>query len=146
MDSGHMVPMDVPEVALDMMRLFLYGGQGAFQYSPQQLARAESNPQCPSCPACPTNMSNYDAETRASIVTDEDEDSKGSAMNNPAIFIGVGLGVLCIGAAFVLIRRSKYRSLSTGTTYDLEMRGGTYFDDPDGSGVAAKAANGFRER
>jgi hypothetical protein len=145
MDSGHMVPMDVPEVALDMMRLFLYGGNSAFQYSPQQLARAETNAECPSCPICPTNASNYDADTRASIATD-DEYSKGSSMNNTTIFIGVGLGVLFLGVAYALYRRSKYSSLSTGATYDLEMRGGTYFDDPDGSGGAVKAADGFRER
>jgi carboxypeptidase D len=35
MDSGHMVPMDVPEVALDMIRTFLF--QGSFQQSIQNL-------------------------------------------------------------------------------------------------------------
>jgi hypothetical protein len=116
-----MVPINVPEVPLDMMRLFLYGGQGAFQYSPQQLASAASNPQCPSCPVCPTNMSNYNSER---LVKDDDEDSKRSSMKTTAIFIGGGLGVLFLGAALALHRCSKYRSLFTGVIYDLEMRRG----------------------
>lgn len=52
MDSGHMVPMDLPEVSLDMMRTFVYGGEGAFQFSPQKLnCNAKASDEC----ACPSN-------------------------------------------------------------------------------------------
>lgn len=52
MDSGHMVPMDLPEVSLDMMRTFVYGGEGAFQFSPQKLnCNGKGNDEC----VCPSN-------------------------------------------------------------------------------------------
>ena len=55
--SGHMVPMDVPEVALDMMRVFMY--ETSFQSSEQDLQRAieKAGAECPACPTCPDSSS-----------------------------------------------------------------------------------------
>ena len=125
LESGHMVPMDVPEVALDMMRLFLYGGEGAFQYSPQNLGRsiADVNSQCPTCPTCPANTTNYEMDRAASVAT-------GSGVKgNPQLWIGVALGAVCL-VGLLIYQRQRYGSRNLVATYDLEMRGGTYFDDP----------------
>ncbi|CAB9528530.1 Pheromone-processing carboxypeptidase KEX1 [Seminavis robusta] len=144
MDSGHMVPMDVPEVALDMMRLFLYGGQGAFQYSPQNLDRlANTDRQCPSCPVCAANITNIEIDARSGAETGGGNDDK-SAADNINLLVGLGFGAVVIVVAIGLHRRSKYGNHSNVSTYDLEMRGGTYFDDPDTNGD--KTASNFGER
>ena len=130
MDSGHMVPMDVPDVALDMMRLFIYGGDGAFKYSPQTLHRdIETNKECPACPMCPANITNYeiDSITAASgIGHDGGYGGRGMAK----VGVGLGLASALLVGIFVFARRTRYAKHSQAPTYDLEMRGGTYFDDP----------------
>jgi hypothetical protein len=58
LDSGHMVPMDVPEVSLDMMRAFMF--RESFQSYKQELGamtqeesdQKRGNPTCPVCPQC----------------------------------------------------------------------------------------------
>ncbi|KAG7359726.1 serine carboxypeptidase [Nitzschia inconspicua] len=53
LDSGHMVPMDVPDISLDMIRMFMY--HQSFQSYKQEigtLSADESNPSCPICPTC----------------------------------------------------------------------------------------------
>lgn len=55
MNSGHMAPLDQPEICLDMMKTFMYGK--LFTSSQQKLDRAvpgESNDSGPACEACPT--------------------------------------------------------------------------------------------
>lgn len=52
-DSGHMVPMDQPEISLDMMRVLALGG--SFQNSGQQIERSDprASGTCEPCPNCP---------------------------------------------------------------------------------------------
>ena len=127
MDSGHMVPMDVPDVALDMMRLFVYGGAGAFKYSPQTLHReVENNGACPLCPACPANSTNYQVDS----ISAAGGEGGGAGNGMAKLGVGVALAGLLFVSAFFLARRSRYSKHSQAATYDLEMRGGTYFDDP----------------
>ena len=63
LDAGHMVPMDVPEVALDMMKAFLYPKSssnnkrkkhGPFATYAQglPLSLEQADPSCPDCPSC----------------------------------------------------------------------------------------------
>ncbi len=67
LDAGHMVPMDVPEVALDMMKAFLYPTYfsknnkknkkltGPFSTYAQELPLSleQADPSCQACPDCP---------------------------------------------------------------------------------------------
>jgi carboxypeptidase D len=149
LDSGHMVPMDLPDVALDMMRLFMYGGDGAFQYSPQSLDRsADINHNCPSCPVCPTNFTNYDhAADDGRASTDGGGSTSGIfSPTKSRLWIGISLGAMFIVGLYLLkLQRSRYANRSTVASYDLEMRGGTYFDDPDGTGAAVSSSGSFRE-
>jgi carboxypeptidase D len=67
LDAGHMVPMDVPEVALDMMVTFLYAdssshSKGTFATYKQVITpivqddyQSGGGASCPTCPACPTH-------------------------------------------------------------------------------------------
>jgi len=57
--AGHMVPMDVPQVALDMMMTFLYNpNEGAFDTYAQTLTMAleSRDASCPSCRTCPAQQ------------------------------------------------------------------------------------------
>jgi len=124
--------MDVPDVAIDMIRLFVYGGEGAFQYSPQHLDRATEGGQCPSCPTCPTNVTNYAIESLESTNSGADYGGEALSKNQQMQIVGGAvLGVVCLIGALLWYRRSRYKNRTAVATYDLEMRGGTYFDDPD---------------
>ena len=88
LDSGHMVPMDVPNVSLDMMKTFVF--QGNFDNYEQNLDALPKGTQgtcpkcpeisggsggatdaaadaaadaCPTCPVCPTNDDHNNVET-----------------------------------------------------------------------------------
>ena len=52
LDSGHMVPMDVPDVSLDMLRIFVSGKSfGDYEQDIVGLAKGEAGGNCPVCPA-----------------------------------------------------------------------------------------------
>lgn len=138
MDSGHMVPMDKPELALDMMKLFMYGGDGAFQFSPQNLNRAlDVDGQCETCPTCPTNTTNYDRDSTSNAAVGP----AGAASNSTTtqIWAAVGLAAVFLVGLFVFQRR-RYGARNLVATYDLEMRGGTYYDDPPEETAGAKGS------
>ncbi|CAB9507783.1 Pheromone-processing carboxypeptidase KEX1 [Seminavis robusta] len=148
MDSGHMVPMDVPEVSLDMMRLFVFGGEGAFQYSPQALDRSiKTDGTCPSCPVCPANITNFQIDSLSKGSEDTDD---ASSADNTKLYVGLGLLAGVIVVVIGLQFRSKRKTRVNGASYDLEMRGGTYFDEPEPADGAStdgdKSASNFRER
>jgi carboxypeptidase D len=134
LDSGHMVPMDVPDVALDMMRLFVYGGSNAFKYSPQNLNRAVDTAECPACPTCDTSISNFEVDTS------EGEESESIGISSVGVGVAL-LGATLLGALF-MARRSRQKRNTASTSYDLEMRGGTYFDDPPDTDINEGDANG----
>jgi carboxypeptidase D len=82
LESGHMAPLDQPEICLDMMTTFMYGQ--SFQSSQQTLSRSlETNdPSCPICPQCPapttvqssddSSESNDDKSSSSAIVENDD--------------------------------------------------------------------------
>jgi carboxypeptidase D len=79
LNGGHMVPMDIPAVALDMMQVFMQTSMAAstsFDSSLQNLraktpgGAAGGDTGCPDCPTCPAGP------------TDEDNDDTGAAGSN----------------------------------------------------------------
>lgn len=52
LDSGHMVPLDVPDVSLDMIRTFMHGG--SFRSYHQNIKAVIDGGQGGACPACPS--------------------------------------------------------------------------------------------
>lgn len=60
MDAGHMVPMDVPGISLDMMKIFVH--QGSFRQSQQHLGQQEDQNTCPVCPTCQIRDSGASSE------------------------------------------------------------------------------------
>ena len=75
-DSGHMVPLDIPDVALAMMQNLMQGK--SFDSSKQALQSAADPPDGPSCPTCPTcpaaAPTNDDCPICPSSTDDDDDD------------------------------------------------------------------------
>lgn len=136
--SGHMVPMDVPNVALDMMRIFMYGK--SFESAVQDLGRSqdEATADCPACPACPqeparTAVNSSDATAKTPGSQDDDSNSVMRYVVEHS-WIGAVLAVSVFLGAFLYVRR-RQRVPAVATTYgNLEMKEGTrYTDRPEGS-------------
>ena len=71
LDSGHMVPLDLPEESFDMMQSFLFGKSfNSYEQTIPQISKQMDCPSCPTttkgcyCPTCPscqsTSSSAYD--------------------------------------------------------------------------------------
>ena len=119
LDSGHMVPLDQPEICLDMMKTFLYGL--SFQSSQQDLQRAleKNDPSCSACPECPAANApddGGDGVATESLASDPDVAKFVIAHS----WVGALLAVsVFLGFFFVMKRRSSARSVVYG---DIEMK------------------------
>jgi len=130
--AGHMVPMDLPDIGLDMMKTFMYGG--SFDTSKQELDRRESSSSpapkaCPVCPECKTDNSstnqNEPSQKNPSGLPGQDE--------NPVLgfviahsWLGAIFAVMVFLAVLIAVRRRQAR---LGTYSDVEMNA-QYRDDP----------------
>jgi carboxypeptidase D len=145
LNSGHMVPMDLPEVALEMMRNLLY--HKSFQSSSaQDLANAEKNGDaCPVCPTC--------SNPNSSSSSDDDDDANpasGLAYIVAHSWIGAMVAVVLFLGAFVFVRNRQWSdgdgSNNGGASHiygTLEMKeGGTYRDEAVQREDASETNNG----
>ena len=126
LDSGHMAPLDQPEVCLDMMTTFMYGL--SFQSSQQVLSRSlETNdPSCPICPQCPAPTT-----VNSSDDSNDDKSSSTTAVENDDVikFIiahswlgAVGAVVVFLGFVFCMRKRPATTTTTTIADYSgLEM-------------------------
>ena len=124
LDSGHMAPLDQPEICLDMMTTFMYGL--SFQSSQQVLYRSlETNdPSCPICPQCPAPTTGYSADD-----SNDDKSSSTTAVENDDVikFIiahswlgAVGAVVVFLGFVFCM-RKRPATTTATADYSGLEM-------------------------
>ena len=131
LESGHMVPMDVPDVSLDMLRIFVFGGSfGDYQQDIIGLAKGKAGESCPVCPAetgcdsCPECLEeeNHPAAIQKLFV-------KNQAMAGFAITAMVL--ACCACWLFGCWQRKKNR---TALQYDIELPSGSqgYADDVEG--------------
>lgn len=144
-DSGHMVPMDVPNVALDMIRSLVY--KKSFEDFEQRIDRqatgdrsdsnggncpicpTNDNKECPTCPECPS-----DDGSNSSDGSNNPEDWEEWAEKSPAVLVGVGvvttwLVTLC--TYWICAKRNNRGAPMR--PYDMEMTGGRmgYSDELD---------------
>jgi carboxypeptidase D len=130
LDAGHMVPMDVPNVALDMMKLFTSGGD--FHTYQQKLSRkAEPDGTCPLCPACAARDS---ASSETSMNDSKASGRLGSFVISYAwVVAAIGLLVSCLVLS-AFRRRGNVHALAV-PQYELELRdSSSYSDAVDGGG------------
>jgi len=121
LDAGHMVPMDVPNVALDMIRLFVQGG--SFQNSKQALERrASRDAKCPACSSC----ANAGPSSGRAEPSQTHDDSKVGAF--ATMYIGiVAFLVFIVVFVFVGIFRRQRRTFEgrfVVPQYDMELEEG----------------------
>ena len=128
LDAGHMVPMDVPSVALDMIKLFVY--KGSFQTSKQSLSKAkDDNGACPICPTCV----NRDSSSTIPSESSADTDARMSTYIISYAWLAAGAALLAIFLATVIMRKrgtDRVRAVMV-PQYDLELRASSYRDDND---------------
>ena len=141
LDAGHMVPMDVPEVALDMMVAFLYSDNHAFDTYDQGLTRTTptrdaSCPLCPQCferecPICDDNPDFDECPEHCDL-------AESSKLLKSALVMGSMAGVFAFGVLAMVVgclcgTRNKsqkpiYHNKAAG---QIELSEGGYRDDDD---------------
>jgi carboxypeptidase D len=175
LDSGHMVPMDVPDIALDMIRTFMY--EGSFQSYHQTInAVGNIDPSCPACPSCSSDggrsTDNEDddgdncpvCEDCNKICPNRNKDDVGypdteAVEFSPGTIFGVGWGTIAvvsmIGASivcwlFVLRRRSSNsrngRSRLATRSLSPSQRQQYDMELSDTSTSATNGRGGFRDK
>lgn len=144
--SGHMVPLDIPDKSLDMMRIFVTNG--SFETNLQNLPSAASAPsstrdskkECPVCPTCeecevcPPPPENDSSTSTSSIPSSSQAGDSSSSSGGALAGVIVIAVVLGLAAAIFVIRGRGRRLAMTGRTAvaqsDLELREGSYTDAP----------------
>jgi carboxypeptidase D len=156
LDSGHMVPMDVPDVSLDMLRSLVF--KESFDSYEQTIDRAQQEddtpancPVCPdaeecaTCPECPAVVPNTEEDDEASDNTEDDEGSETSKELHPPTTITVPfipmeawlasalIALVVLGCLCWLCRCCRRKS-SPGmavSQYDVELPKRSYTDQPE---------------
>lgn len=136
---GHMVPMDVPDVAFEMIRIFMKGE--SFNQYQQKLDLSKEPDSCPVCPTCYERDSGVTLP--ASTMTETRADKRQGSPKFVWLFAGLSIGSFL--TAIVFRRRTRREG---GTDYDLELRefdldpdvgiNGSYEDEPNGYEYASK--------
>jgi hypothetical protein len=146
MDAGHMVPMDVPNVALDMMKLFVTNG--SFESNKQDLEKSgEDDGTCPVCPTC------LERDSGVPGGSDTDDTTASNYYNPPSgtviisyTWLIVGSLILVVSSMMVVLWMRPRRHVLTATAvrhqpvplYELELRDTTktsYHDNDDDNNV-----------
>lgn len=118
--------MDVPNVALDMMRIFMYGK--SFESSEQGLDRAQEEPsaECPDCPACPAEPSRTSSATTTPTTDDDAEIENSNSVMKYVVehsWIGAILAVTAFLGTFLYVKRRQQRTPVIVSSYgNLEMK------------------------
>lgn len=146
MNAGHMVPMDVPSVALDMMKVFTSGGN--FDSSKQGLSRSARDNTCPICPTCyerdsgvtssPLQNNSANAASERSGGNVSSGSSKMGTFVISYAWLVAGVGLAAFGMVVSVLRRQTSSNgaaqrASIVPQYELELRDSTYRDDFDDS-------------
>jgi len=115
-----MVPLDIPNIALDMMRVLVFGL--SFDTNKQLLARAKTeDPSCAVCPTCDNTSPNDASSNESSTV--------GVFVISYAWLVAFVAAVAFVAVATLFRQR---RAIShADVSYDLELREGQYTDEPD---------------
>jgi carboxypeptidase D len=160
LDSGHMVPMDVPEISLDLIRLFMYEQSfNSFQQEIGAMSQAQGQPSCPICPTCDYDDVAKDDDdsvlTASPVSCPQCEDCNqvcktknaasndgGSAPDFSSMMYGA-VSFLALAGVWTICclflrrgQRGSHQPLSPNNGYDMEMskRNGGFRDEVDGNG------------
>jgi Serine carboxypeptidase len=149
LDSGHMVPMDVPDVGLDMMRNLVYGSSfGDYEQVLDASMKGKGRGDCPvcpakaeckSCPICPaaSKANTTDSEFASSTKGELSPNTFTIPFSKKQGFVGsaivAAVVALCICGMYGCLFPRKKRAT---THFDMELAASssTYTDKPEQSG------------
>lgn len=129
LNSGHMVPLDIPSHALEMVRNHMYSK--SFDSSAQTVSGVQQ-PADADCPACPSNHCPV-----CPHCTESSSSSSASSRLSGAVLAGIAAAALVTIGCFCYA--SKRRRIFGGGSsamvpqYDLELREAHYTDTPEQS-------------
>jgi hypothetical protein len=133
LNAGHMVPLDVPEVALEMIRTFVYGR--SFDAYEQRLDRALPNDTCEPCPSC-----DVVPDAKPSPTAPSAEDNAVLKYVIAHSWLGALLAVSFFLVVLLWVRRRQERAgavrmqrMGSGELYELELKD-QYRDQPHTNG------------
>jgi carboxypeptidase D len=134
LDAGHMVPMDVPSVSLDMMKLFT--SNGSFDAHKQMLeAGKEDSGSCPTCPTCLERDSGLVPATSQSQTGNGEDNRLGSfAISFAWLVAGATLASFACFVSMATKRRQLRPTIPTHIPvpqYELELRESSYHDNAE---------------
>jgi carboxypeptidase D len=130
--AGHMVPLDQPTVALDMIATFLY--KGSFESSQQRIPAAlePTSADCPSCPTCPS----VSPDNQMSDNPAEHPQTESPPQSGTMAWLGPFLAILGLGALVWSWRSRRFSKRLSSTVADkaleLHSRPSSYHDDTPG--------------
>jgi len=111
-EAGHMVPMDQPERALDMIRTFIY--ELSFKEGLRQNIKPKvfNSKECPSCPSCENELATLGEKFFAGEVSGTPASSAATTsrtMNFAVFLFVIGLGSMIYAAVLIRSLRNKER-------------------------------------
>ena len=142
-NAGHMVPMDLPEIAFEMMKIFMSGG--SFNQRPQKLASVASNPPkschvCDTCEEpeeCPNTSCQTDCAEKVTEATLEAEESMARSIqggdDGDSSFLAVFGAVIIVVAVLIYgVMEMRKRQLRYGdecVASHVELQQTRYHDE-----------------
>lgn len=148
--SGHMVPMDLPDVALEMMRKLMFqksfGGSNA-----QSLGRSVPNGNNKDCPFCPTCTDSSTISTEANTVSHDDflpnekaEEDEATGYFTRQFVMGMWSGGV-VGIGIILIFKAWKSKRSSQFDLARISNGNGYSDDPETEMVISSRIDAIRD-
>jgi carboxypeptidase D len=130
MGSGHMVPLDIPNVALDMIRAFVY--EASFDTNKQLLDRAKTaSDSCPVCSTCGDSDETSNETPQQNTNTDTNSSVGGFVISYSWLIALLALGGLVLAIGAFRSRRKGNGSRPLPTSFDMELPESQYTDDPE---------------
>lgn len=127
MNAGHMVPMDVPSVALDMMTIFVNGGDFR-SYKQSMDKNTDHDNACPICPTCVTHDSAVAQDCGER--TSRGKSQRAGTIDVPYVWLLAGIGFVTAGVAVATLRRRRgVRGSTMIPQYELELRSDASYTD-----------------
>lgn len=134
--SGHMVPMDVPDVALEMIRKFMFHVSFGSNYQNLKSSVPQENKACVACPTCPA-LEHQPDNHKAAAADDDEEESEDSRKLFTRQFVSGGWFGVAIGVSMMFLinlrksRMSKRLELLAVSHNDSNDEDSFEYDDND---------------
>lgn len=135
LDSGHMVPLDIPQPSLEMMHLFMF--DKGFDQSIQNIRSQKKVDSCPVCPSAVCEICGSCPTLEPGSSGSSSQSTGYSQVTSPSIkvpWIVAGMTTLAMIIVLLRSKRQPQQHLELVSDFDLELREGSYSDQQDKTG------------